>query len=228
MSVAVCIALALGLLDRVCKHRARRGLRRRGRFFELTHLENRGAAAGLLAAHPRWVLAFGCAVYALALALLLLRVDGGACLRYGAALLACGGLSNLVDRFARGSVTDYLRFPYLPGRVGRLVWNLADFMILAGGNADPDVRGGRVKAVSVQKESMNALRLCRRAFCSGCQRAYSIDLSDSAMLMRRRRKYITKSTIAANSTVSNSEYTTLIGAMRTSKAIMSTLICDMT
>ena len=121
MSAAVCIALALGLLDRVCKHRARRGLRRRGRFFELTHLENRGAAAGLLAAHPRWVLAFGCAVYALVLAL-----------RYGAALLACGGLSNLVDRFARGSVTDYLRFPRLPGRAGRLVWNLADFMILAG------------------------------------------------------------------------------------------------
>lgn len=132
MSAAVCIALALGLLDRVCKYRARRGLRRRGRFFELTHLENRGAAAGLLAAHPRWVRAFGCAVYALALALLLLRMDGGACLRYGAALLACGGLSNLVDRFARGSVTDYLRFPYLPGRAGRLVWNLADFMILAG------------------------------------------------------------------------------------------------
>ena len=132
MSAAVCIALALGLLDRVCKHRARRGLRRRGRFFELTHLENRGAATGLLAAHPRWVLAFGCAVYALALALLLLWVDGGACLRYGAALLACGGLSNLVDRFVRGSVTDYLRFPRLPGRVGRRGWTLADFMILAG------------------------------------------------------------------------------------------------
>ena len=112
MSAAVCIALALGLLDRVCKHR--------------------GAATGLLAAHPRWVLAFGCAVYALALALLLLWVDGGACLRYGAALLACGGLSNLVDRFVRGSVTDYLRFPRLPGRVGRLVGTLADFMSRAG------------------------------------------------------------------------------------------------
>mgnify|MGYP002519075285 CR=1 FL=1 len=133
MSAAVCIALALGLLDRVCKRRARRGLRCRGRFFELTHLENRGAATGLLAAHPRWVLALGCAVYALALALLLPRVhDGGACLRYGAALLTCGGLSNLIDRFARGSVTDYLRFPRLPGRAGQLVWNLADFMILAG------------------------------------------------------------------------------------------------
>ena len=79
MSAAVCIALALGLLDRVCKHRARRGLRRRGRFFELTHLENRGAATGLLAAHPRWVLAFGCAVYALALALLLLCFSKSQC-----------------------------------------------------------------------------------------------------------------------------------------------------
>ena len=58
--------------------------------------------------------------------------DRAALLLYGAALLACGGLSNLVDRFARGSVTDYLRFPRLPGRAGRLVWNLADFMILAG------------------------------------------------------------------------------------------------
>lgn len=133
MSAAVCIALALGLLDRVCKRRARRGLHCRGRFFELTHLENRGAATGLLAAHPRWVLVLGCAVYALVLALLLPRVhSGGACLRYGVALLACGGLSNLIDRFARGSVTDYLRFSRLPGRAGQLVWNLADFMILAG------------------------------------------------------------------------------------------------
>ena len=109
MSAAVCIALALGLLDRVCKHRARRGLRRRGRFFELTHLENRGAATGLLAAHPRWVLAFGCAVYALALALLLLWVDGGACLRYGAAVAASGadGAYNAV--VCSGSHADMLR-----------------------------------------------------------------------------------------------------------------------
>ena len=72
------------------------------------------------------------------------------------------------------------------------------------------------------------LQLHWRVSCLYVPICYSIDLSDSAMLMRRRRKYITKSTIAANSTVSNSEYTTLIGAMRTSKAIMSTLICDMT
>lgn len=133
MSVAVCIALALGLLDRVCKHRARRGLRRRGRFFELTHLENRGAAAGLLAAHPRAALVLGYAVYAAALALLFPAArSGGAWLRLGAAWITCGGASNLADRTVRGSVTDYLRFPRLPGRAGRLVWNIADFMILAG------------------------------------------------------------------------------------------------
>lgn len=133
MSVAVCIALALGLLDRVCKHRARRGLRRRGRFFELTHLENRGAAAGLLASHPRAALVLGYAVYAAALALLFPAArSGGAWLRLGAAWITCGGASNLADRTVRGSVTDYLRFPRLPGRAGRLVWNIADFMILAG------------------------------------------------------------------------------------------------
>ena len=75
---------------------------------------------------------------------------------------------------------------------------------------------------------IETLQLHWRVSCLYVPICYSIDLSDSAMLMRRRRKYITKSTIAANSTVSNSEYTTLIGAMRTSKAIMSTLICDMT
>ena len=65
MSAAVCIALALGLLDRVCKHRARRGLRRRGRFFELTHLENRGAAAaqeGMVAVQIVAAIAVGAAV----------------------------------------------------------------------------------------------------------------------------------------------------------------------
>lgn len=82
--------------------------------------------------------------------------------------------------------------------------------------------------VSLSISKQETLQLHWRVSCLYVPICYSIDLSDSAMLIRRRRKYITKSTIAANSTVSNSEYTTLIGAMRTSKAIMSTLICDMT
>ena len=133
MIAAICIALALFLTDRLLKVRARRGLlQRRWRLLELTHLENRGVALGLLAAHPRQVLALGCAAYALALALLLPCLPrGNFAARLGLLLLTCGGGSNLADRIARGSVTDYLRFPRLPGRAGQLVWNVADLMLLA-------------------------------------------------------------------------------------------------
>jgi len=40
-------------------------------------------------------------------------------------LVAVGGASNVIDRIATGSVTDYLIFT-------RSAWNLADIMILAG------------------------------------------------------------------------------------------------
>ena len=48
-------------------------------------------------------------------------------------LLCAGGTGNVLERLVWGRVTDYIRFPRLPGmRLGRLVWNLADFMLLAG------------------------------------------------------------------------------------------------
>lgn len=129
----LCTAPALTALDWYLRIRARRGRRRRARFCELTQLENCGAAFGLLASHPRAALVLGYAVYAAALALLFPAArSGGAWLRLGAVWITCGGASNLADRTVRGSVTDYLRFPRLPGRAGRLVWNIADFMILAG------------------------------------------------------------------------------------------------
>ena len=50
---------------------------------------------------------------------------------------------------------------------------------------------------------------------------YSMDFRDSAMLMRRSLKYITTSTMAANTAVSSMENTTLCHAIRTSKAMVS-------
>ena len=52
--------------------------------------------------------------------------------RLGAGLLLGGGGSNLYERLRHGRVYDYVQFPKLPGRAGRLVFNLADFAILAG------------------------------------------------------------------------------------------------
>ena len=50
----------------------------------------------------------------------------------GAGLALGGGLSNLWERLRRGAVYDYVQFPKLP-KIGRYVWNLADFAILIGG-----------------------------------------------------------------------------------------------
>ena len=43
-----------------------------------------------------------------------------------------GGLSNLWERLKNRRVYDYVQFPKLP-KLGRDVWNLADFAILLGG-----------------------------------------------------------------------------------------------
>lgn len=50
----------------------------------------------------------------------------------GAGLALGGGLSNLYERLRYGRVYDYVRFPRLP-KLGRYVWDLADFAILLGG-----------------------------------------------------------------------------------------------
>lgn len=49
----------------------------------------------------------------------------------GAGLTLGGGLSNLWERLRLKRVYDYIQFPKLP-KLGRYVWNLADFAILAG------------------------------------------------------------------------------------------------
>lgn len=51
----------------------------------------------------------------------------------GAGLIIGGGWSNLWERIHCGAVCDYVQFPKAPGPLGRYVFNLADFAILAGG-----------------------------------------------------------------------------------------------
>ena len=51
---------------------------------------------------------------------------------FGAGLVLGGGISNLWERLKNRRVYDYVQFPKLP-KLGRYVWNLADFAILLGG-----------------------------------------------------------------------------------------------
>ena len=98
-------------------------------------LENKGAASGILAKHPKILKAISAAMLCFcALALGKEHQKGKTTMAgIGYALLLGGGLSNFIDRVKKGSVTDYVRFPKFPvKKISELVFNLSDFGIFAG------------------------------------------------------------------------------------------------
>lgn len=98
-------------------------------------LENKGAASGILASHPKLLKGISSAMLCFcALALGRERQKGEVAMAgIGYALILGGGLSNFIDRMKKGSVTDYVRFPEFPvKKISQLVFNLSDFGIFAG------------------------------------------------------------------------------------------------
>ena len=134
MRIAIAVTAALLVLDRVLKELARREkLHFSGKLLRLTHLENPGFFMGACSRYRavlRWVPLL---IWIAAAILLLPHVErrlGPA--RLGILLVLSGGLSNQYDRMRRGSVTDYVQLPCTGKKLGRLVWNIADFMLLGG------------------------------------------------------------------------------------------------
>jgi lipoprotein signal peptidase len=105
-----------------------------GGFIRLARVENKGSAGGLIpgSSHQIALLsAAGLAAAAVRSAVLSLKKAPKIC-RAGYALLLGGGFGNLNDRLLKGSVTDFIRIPSLPGKAGRSVFNLADVFIFTG------------------------------------------------------------------------------------------------
>jgi signal peptidase II len=61
-----------------------------------------------------------------------MRLSGRKLGKIGMALLAGGGLSNLVDRYQKGYVVDYVRFGFGPKWFRRLIFNISDFFVFIG------------------------------------------------------------------------------------------------
>ena len=97
--------------------------------FYLTYVENRGAAFGMFQGGT-WVLGIISLVVLLFLLYYLLssRVKEPV-LIWGLTLILAGGFGNLIDRFYRGFVVDYLDFSAL---FGFPVFNLADCCVVCG------------------------------------------------------------------------------------------------
>ena len=134
MHLAIAVTAALLALDRVLKGLARREkLHFSGKLLRLTHLENPGFFMGVGSRYQavlRWVpLLIWIAAAVLLLPHVERRLNPS---RLGILLVLTGGLSNQYDRMRRGSVTDYVQLPRAGKKLGRLVWNVADFMLLGG------------------------------------------------------------------------------------------------
>ena len=102
---------------------------------QLRRAHNRGLLCSKLAQKPRAAPALqtvSTAALAAMAAVCVCRRSGTA-LQIGMGLMLGGALANLIERWARGSVTDYV---YLPRVVipffRRIIWNAADLSVLTG------------------------------------------------------------------------------------------------
>lgn len=98
-------------------------------------LHNYGMANSTLKDKPELVKIIGVVIMSVFVLffILLLPVKGRNSLKVAMALIIGGGLSNLLDRFLKGYVTDYFSFKTPFKWLNRLVFNLSDMFIFIGG-----------------------------------------------------------------------------------------------
>lgn len=101
---------------------------------KIRKLHNYGMANNTLQEKPKLVKGIGIGIMSLLVLVfvLLLPLKGRAALKTAMALLIGGGLSNLIDRFLKGYVTDYFSFCTPFKRLNRFVFNLSDLCIFVG------------------------------------------------------------------------------------------------
>lgn len=93
---------------------------------ELVHTENTGVSFGLLADLPAWAVGLVSIVALLVVVVLVARAVPPLAGSAAIALIGGGAIGNLIDRLARGAVTDFLDLPLLPP------CNVADIAISFG------------------------------------------------------------------------------------------------
>jgi signal peptidase II len=95
---------------------------------------NDGAAGNFLADKPKVMRAIHTVLmmFVAAVYYFMLRLPNGNVAKTGIALIAGGGLNNLADRYRKGHVVDYVRFPFGPEKFRRLIFNVSDFFIFMG------------------------------------------------------------------------------------------------
>lgn len=126
------LGAAVVLADQATKHWVRAALPVDGSrplvpgFIHLTHVHNTGAAFGLFRGQTPWLIAAAVLALGLAVAFRKAIAREPAAVQAGCALGLGGAAGNLIDRVARGYVTDFIDLRVWP------VFNLADAAIVVG------------------------------------------------------------------------------------------------
>ncbi len=108
-----------------------------GKQYELRQAHNFGIVGSRFEGKPRLVLAYqtGATTVAVVGAVLVSKTIGAAhpLVRIGAGLAAGGALSNMIERWTSGYVTDYLHGTSAPiPLLQKRIWNVADMAIFNG------------------------------------------------------------------------------------------------
>jgi len=139
--VLLCLLLAgTAGCDRVTKHLALTtlaGMPEQSYLGDTVRLDYHENAGGFLSAGATWqptvrtaVFQVGNAIFLLGTLVMAIRFTWSRWAGVGLVLVLAGGLSNLVDRIALGSVIDFLNVGIGPVRTG--IFNVADVAILLG------------------------------------------------------------------------------------------------
>ena len=101
---------------------------------QIEKYHNRGAALNALAKRPELMKKLHAGVWFTVAGYLvcLNRHREHAGMKAGTGLLLAGGLNNLLERYRRGYVVDYIRLKTPNKRLNKLVFNLSDIYVLIG------------------------------------------------------------------------------------------------
>ena len=105
-----------------------------GGYVTITKSHNSGAMLGLFKKWPKQLLAVSLVLLGMIGGMLVAASGkrGNILLKTGLTLLLGGAASNVCERYAKGSVTDYVRFNFGPEKFRKIVFNIGDFFIFAG------------------------------------------------------------------------------------------------
>ena len=97
-----------------------------GSIFSFTHVENTGAAFSLFAGNATYLLIITGICVVVGLVYLIMHKDSHWTVHLAVSLILSGGVSNMIDRAMKASVTDMFDFHFWP------VFNIADIAVCVG------------------------------------------------------------------------------------------------